>query len=534
MSEYNYNYNNQQNPNNNGENYNGFSTDSAEAPKKKKHTGLKVTAFIMAMALVSGGSIGAYRYFAGENFSGDSVIEELEDDAESTTKEATKELLASKAVSLIKPQEVGGNALSNEEIVEKVLPSVVGIESTFTTEQTISSGLDGFEDFFDFGFGFGNGFGNGFGGNGRSSEPVTREYKGTGTGVIISENGYIVTNAHVIYDGEYGGEKADSVSVVLDDDKTYDAEIIGYDTDCDLAVLKIDATGLTAAEFGNSDELKLGESVIAIGNPLGFELMDTVTGGMVSGLNRNISINGKAMNLIQTDAAINSGNSGGPLINKYGQVIGINSSKMSSSYSSSGASIEGIGFAIPSNETASIIDDLMKFGYVTGKPQLGINCKTIDEASAKMYDWPLGVYVYSVNKGSAAEKAGLKKGDIIVKAGGEKVTSNEELIGQMSKYSAGDEFEITFVRDEEEKTVKVTLDEKVVEQPEEEDTTKSSTKKNSKSEEKADEQDEAEDEAEDEEEEETTTKKSKSDKSDKTEKSAKADKAEAEAEDEEE
>ena len=533
MSEYNYNYNNQQDPNNNNVNNQGFSTDSVQTEnKQKKHTGLKVASFIMAMAIVSGGSIGVYRHFAGENLSARTVTEELEEESTKATKESS-DRLASKAVSLIKPTEVGGNTLSNEEIVEKVLPSVVGIESTFTTEQTMGSNFGDIEDFFDFGFGFGNGFGNGFGGNGRNSEPVTREFKGTGTGVIISENGYIVTNAHVIYDSEYGGYEATSVSVVLDDDKTYDAEIIGKDIDCDLAVLKIDETGLKAAEFGNSDELKLGESVIAIGNPLGFELMDTVTGGMVSGLNRNISINGKAMNLIQTDAAINSGNSGGPLINKYGQVIGINSSKMSSSYSSSGASIEGIGFAIPSNETASIIDDLMKFGYVTGKPQLGINCKTIDEASAKMYDWPLGVYVYSVNKGSAAEKAGLKKGDIIVKAGGEKVTSNEELIGQMSKYSAGDEFEITFVRDEEEKTVKVTLDEKVVEQPEEEETKKSSTKKNSKSEKEADEQDEAEDEAEDEEEEETTTKKSKSDKSDKsdkTEKATKADKAEDEEE----
>ena len=532
MSEYNYNYNNQQNPNNNGENYNGFSTDSAEAPKKKKHTGLKVTAFIMAMALVSGGSIGAYRYFAGENFSGDSVIEELEDDAKSTTKEATKELLASKAVSLIKPQEIGGNALSNEEIVEKVLPSVVGIESTFTTEQTISSGLDGFEDFFDFGFGFGNGFGNGFGGNGRSSEPVTREYKGTGTGVIISENGYIVTNAHVIYDGEYGGEKADSVSVVLDDDKTYDAEIIGYDTDCDLAVLKIDATGLTAAEFGNSDELRLGESVIAIGNPLGFELMDTVTGGMISGLNRNITINDKAMNLIQTDAAINSGNSGGPLINKYGQVIGINSSKMSSSYSSSGASIEGIGFAIPSNLTSSIIDDLMKFGYVTGKPQLGISAQTVSETAAKMYDWPTGIYVYAVNKGSAAEKAGLRKGDIITEVDGEKVASNEELIAQLNKHSAGEEIEITFVRDDEDKTVKVTLDEKVVEQSKDDESEKSKSKKNSKNEEKSEEEDEDEADEKDSEDEKKSEKKSKSDKAEKAENSEKSDKSD-EAEDEE-
>ena len=536
MSDYNYNYNNnQQDPNNNnGENYTGFSTDTTEAPKKqKKHTGLKTAAFIMAMALVSAGSIGAYRYFAGESFSGGSLVEELEDDAEISTKEATKELLASKAVSLIKTETVGGNALSNEEIVEKVLPSVVGIESSFTTEQTIGNDFSDFEDFFDFGFGFGNGFG---GGSGRNSEPVTREYKGTGTGVIISDNGYIVTNAHVIYDSEYGGGEASSVSVVLDDDKTYDAEVIGYDTDCDLAVLKIDETGLTAAEFGNSDELKLGESVIAIGNPLGFELMDTVTGGMISGLNRNITINNKAMNLIQTDAAINSGNSGGPLINKYGQVIGINSSKMSSSYSSSGASIEGIGFAIPSNLTSSIIDDLMKYGYVTGKPQLGISAQNVSEATAKMYDWPVGIYIYAVNKDSAAEKAGLRKGDIIVKVDDKKVTTSDELVAQLNTHSAGDEIEITFVRDEEEKTVKVTLDEKVDEEQskeknkaKDEETTKSKSRKNSKAEEEIDEQDDAEEEDEDDKQ---SAKKSKADKADKSEKNDKSDETD-EADDEE-
>ena len=529
MSEYNYNYNNQQDPNNNnGENYTGFSTDSTEAPKKhKKHTGLKAAAFIMAMAIVSAGSIGAYHYFAGESFSGGSLVEELEDDAESSTKEATKELLASKAVSLIKTEEVGGSALSNEEIVEKVLPSVVGIESTFTTEQSIGSNFGDIDDFFDFGFGFGGGFGNGYGGG----EKATQKYSGTGTGVIISENGYIVTNAHVIYDSEYGGGEADTVSVVLDDDKTYDAEIIGYDTDCDLAVLKIDETGLTAAEFGNSDELKLGESVIAIGNPLGFELMDTVTGGMISGLNRNITINNKAMNLIQTDAAINSGNSGGPLINKYGQVIGINSSKMSSSYSSSGASIEGIGFAIPSNETASIIDDLMKYGYVTGKPQLGISAQNVSEATAKMYDWPVGIYIYAVNKDSAADKAGLRKGDIIVKVDDKKVTTSDELVAQLNTHSAGDEIEITFVRDEDEKTVKVTLDEKVVEeQSKNEESAKSKSKKNTKDEEELDEDD---NEDEDEENDKKFTKKSKSDKAEKAEKADKSDKSE-EADDEEE
>lgn len=521
MSEYNYNYNNQQDPNNNnnGENYTGFSTDSTEAPKKqKKHTGLKAAAFVMAMALVSAGSIGAYRYFAGESLSGGSLVEELEDDAESSAKEATRELLASKAVSLIKTEEVGGNALSNEEIVEKVLPSVVGIESSFTTEQSMGSSFGDIDDFFDFGFGFGGGFGSGYGGG----EKTTQKYSGTGTGVIISENGYIVTNAHVIYDSEYGGGEADTVSVVLDNDKTYDAEIIGYDTDCDLAVLKIDETGLTAAEFGNSDELKLGESVIAIGNPLGFELMDTVTGGMISGLNRNITINNKAMNLIQTDAAINSGNSGGPLINKYGQVIGINSSKMSSSYSSSGASIEGIGFAIPSNLTASIIDDLMKYGYVTGKPQLGISAQDVSEAAAKMYDWPVGVYIYAVNKDSAAEKAGLKKGDIIVKVDDKKVTTSNELVAQLNTHSAGDEIEITFVRDEDEKTVKVTLDEKVIEQSKEEESEKSKSKKNTKDEEELDEDDD------EEENEKKSAKKSKTDKAEKSEKDDKSDDADEE------
>lgn len=526
MSEYNYNYNNDNQ--NNGENYTGFSTDSAEQPKKqKKHPVLKSAAFIMAMALVSAGSIGVYSHFAGENLSGASLVEEAEKDADETAASSKSKSLDATPVSLIKTEEVGGQVLSNEEIVEKVLPSVVGVESTFTTMETISNSFGDIDDFFDFGFGFGNGFGSGSG-NGRSSEPVTREYKGTGTGVIISENGYIVTNAHVIYDSEYGGGIADSVSVLINNDKTYDAEVIGYDTDCDLAVLKIDETGLTAAEFGNSDDLKLGESVIAIGNPLGFDLMNTVTGGMVSGLNRSITINDKPMNLIQTDAAINSGNSGGPLINKYGQVIGINSSKMSSSYSSNEASIEGIGFAIPSNETASIIDDLMKYGYVTGKPQLGISCQPVTEAAAQMYDMPMGIFVAGVNEGSAAEKAGLKKGDIIVEADGEKVTTFDELVAKMNRHSAGDKFELTVVRDDDEKTITVTLDEKEVkeDEEEEEETTKSNSKKNKDDDKSVEEDiDEAIEDAK------TPSKKNKSEKAEKIEKDEKP--ADADSSDEE-
>lgn len=452
MSEYNYTY-----TNNNGEN-GSFSTDGGNSPKKpKKHTGMKVTAFLMSMALVSGGSVMAYRYFAGENFNRAAVTEEEEETVLKSTKDTDSSIIAQN-ISIIEPVESDGKVLTNEEIVQKALPSVVGIESSFTIDNQVSNN---FGDFSDFGFGFGDfGFGNGYSfGSGSGSQ----EYKGTGTGVIVSENGYIVTNAHVIYDSEYGAGEANSVSVLLADNKTYDAEIIGYDTDFDLAVIKIDETGLTPAEFGDSDSLQLGESVIAIGNPLGFDLMNTVTGGMISGLNRTITINDKPMNLIQTDAAINSGNSGGPLINKYGQVIGINSSKMSSSYSSSEASIEGIGFAIPSNATASIVDDIMKYGYVTGKPQLGISCQDVSESVSEMYNMPVGVFVKTVNKGSAADKAGIKEGDIIVEADGQTVKTAAELTAQKNKFSAGDTMEIVLIRDGEEKTVSVTLDERTEE-----------------------------------------------------------------------
>ena len=165
------------------------------------------------------------------------------------------------------------------------------------------------------------------------------------------------------------------------------------------------------------------------------------------------------MNLIQTDAAINSGNSGGPLINKYGQVIGINSSKMSSSYSSSGASIEGIGFAIPSNDVAKIVEDFMEYGHVTGKPQLGISCQNVTDTIAEMYNLPVGIYVTDVTKGGAAEKAGLTTGDVITKFDGKEVKTSTELNAEKNKHKAGDEVEITYIRHGEEETVKVVLSE---------------------------------------------------------------------------
>lgn len=402
---------------------------SGQIKKKKKHTGLKITAFLMAMTMVSGGSVMAYRSIAGET---EHSVSQTENGHEETPE---KSKITAKTMSIINAEDIGSEELSTEDIVEKSLPSVVGIKSEFTVQNPSGS--------YYYGFG--------------SNMPSSSEATSTGTGVIITEDGYVVTNAHVIYDSQYGAGLSEKISVLVSDGESYDAEVVGYDTDCDIAVLKIDAKDLVPAEFGDSDSLRLGEPVTAIGNPLGFDLMNTITSGIVSGLDRQIIINDKEMTLLQTDAAINSGNSGGPLINKYGQVIGINSSKMSASYSET--SIEGIGFAIPSNEVSKIVDDLMEYGYVTGRPQLGISCQDITENVSQMYDMPLGVYVISVSEDSAAEKAGLETGDIITKVDGEEVKSYSELNAQKNLHEAGDKITLTYIRKGKTRTAEVVLDE---------------------------------------------------------------------------
>ena len=425
-------YNNNFNENN--ENY--YSELRSRKPEKntKKRFATKAAAGIMAMALVSAGSIGTYKALSGSNYDSSTTLSAYTD---VFTGEEASTLLKADTISHLTNTSEAGAVLSNEDIVEKMLPSVVGIKSEFNIA---SSGYNG-----NFGFGFSN--------KQSSSDTVPA----TGTGFIISEDGYIVTNAHVIYDSEYGSGLSESISVILNDESEYDAEVVGYDTDFDLAVLKINAECLTAAEFGNSDALKLGESVIAIGNPLGFDLMNTVTSGIVSGKDRNVTINEKSMTLLQTDAAINSGNSGGPLINKYGQVIGINSSMMSSSYSQT--TIEGIGFAIPSNEASKIVKDLIEYGYVTGKPQLGISCEDVTSNISRMYNLPVGVYVTSVNKGSSADKAGLRTGDIITAVDGKEIQTTSELLTEKKLHSAGDEISVTFTRNGSSQTVLLTLDE---------------------------------------------------------------------------
>ncbi len=431
-------------------------TDGAK-PKKKKRGFLKAVAFILCMAIVGTGSVKGYQYFekhdsklsimVNDDKKSDKEQSESSDKSDETkaSDESSTNSASSKKDSQL-PSLIDlasrDDAKSVPDIVEEAMPSVVGIASTFEYKSNSNSA---------FSWGWGS-----------SSTPESNEIKGTGTGIVMTADGYIITNAHVIYDdSEYQCGKAVDVSVVFSDKSELEAKIVGYDTESDIAVLKVDADNLTPATFGNSDELEVGELVIAIGNPLGFDLFGSVTSGIVSALNREISINEKQMKLIQTDAAINSGNSGGPLLNSCGQVIGINSAKMSSNYSSS-ASIEGLGFAIPISEAKNIIDDLISYGYVTGKPQIGISCVDVDELYSRYYNIPQGIWVREVEGGSAAEKAGIKVGDVIIGIEGEAVSSIKEMNEIKNKYKAGDEITLTISRSNEDIEIKLVLQEVTV------------------------------------------------------------------------
>lgn len=270
--------------------------------------------------------------------------------------------------------------------------------------------------------------------------------QGSGTGIILSEDGYISTNAHVV-DG------ATAIKVVLANEKEYQAELIGADSRTDIAVIKIDETGLSPAEFGDSDSLVVGETVIAIGNPYGLELAGTVTSGIVSALNRQIVIESFYMTLIQTDASINPGNSGGPLVNTYGQVIGITSSKIVES------GYEGIGFAIPMSGATKIIEELIQHGYIKNRPFIGITGSDIDKNYAQIYSIPEGVYVEYVDPESDAYKKGLKHGDIIVAVDGVEIGSMAELDAEKNKKSPGDTLTLTVYRNTKKLEISVVLSE---------------------------------------------------------------------------
>lgn len=275
-----------------------------------------------------------------------------------------------------------------------------------------------------------------------------------GSGFVISEDGYIITNYHVAEPYlTYGAQGGYVLRVVLFDGTTYDAAVVGYEEQNDIAVLKINASGLNPVTIGNMSDVKVGNDVYVVGNPLG-ELTYTMTTGSVSALDRVITTEvTSSINVFQIDAAVNSGNSGGPVYNNRGEVIGIVDAK----YSASG--VEGLGFAIPIDDAMNIISDLIEYGYVTGKAYFGITVATVDSMTAQYFNMREGVFVKSVEAGSCAEKAGLKPNDIILKLGDDVVKSTEDLQAAKSAYSAGDTVAVTVYRSGEELVLYVTFDE---------------------------------------------------------------------------
>ena len=271
--------------------------------------------------------------------------------------------------------------------------------------------------------------------------------KSSGTGIVLSADGYLITNHHVI-------ENAQVIAVQTSDDRQFQASIIGSDEASDLAVLKVDATDLQPAEFGDSGKLAVGDRVVAIGDPLGAQLRGTMTSGIVSAINRDLEVNDRTMTLIQTDAALNNGNSGGPLINCYGQVIGINTMKLRSYYSTTA---EGLGFAIPMAVAKPILEELMENGYVAGRPAIGISYDTLPLAFRIYYNLPEGVYISAVYDGSDAQAKGVAAGDIITAVNGTRVTSIDELNRVKNQFTAGDSITLTLYNGGNYRDVEVTL-----------------------------------------------------------------------------
>ena len=371
--------------------------------KRRKIKNINIRPWKLGMAILAAGLIGGIIFgsafaFVGNAFSktffGSNLPQEMSQNPQSSDSKFYSIEDAAKKNNHEK------NAISIPQIANNVGPAVVGVINMATYRGMSSASYE----------------------------------QGSGSGIIISKDGYIVTNNHVV-------ENASEVKVMLNNSKEYSAKIIGTDYKTDLAVIKIDETDLTYATLGDSSTLEVGELAVAIGNPLGKEFAGSVTAGIISALNRTVTVEDKQLTLIQTDAAINAGNSGGALVNCYGEVIGINTVKIS------GSGIENLGFAIPINEAKPIIEELKSNGYVTGRPLFGISCRDITEEISRAYGFPVGIYVIQVSPFSGAEKAGITAGDIITEFDGKKVKTTEELNKIKDKHKAGDSVKVKFIRD---------------------------------------------------------------------------------------
>ncbi|MDR3767374.1 MAG: trypsin-like peptidase domain-containing protein [Butyricicoccus sp.] len=304
-----------------------------------------------------------------------------------------------------------GGVLSGEEIYQKLNNSIVAIQSSDASGQVASSG----------------------------------------SGVVMSEDGYIITNAHVITDEDTGAAMS-SISVLFADGSQLAASIVGSDDQTDLAVLKVEPTSkLTPAEFGDSDQLQVGEDAYAIGSPGGVQLANSMTSGIISAINRDITVNDRVMSLIQTNVTINPGNSGGALINKYGQVVGITSAKLGISY------YEGLGFAIPINSAKEIVDELIQNGYISGRPSIGITGRNINEQMAQYRNLPQGVEIASIDSRADASTQGLQAGDVITAVNGTAITTMDEINSIKEDMQAGDKLTLTIYRPSAQKSMDVTI-----------------------------------------------------------------------------
>ena len=370
-------------------------------PPKKKRAGTKkalaavALVLVCALAGVGGGVLGASLI---KGASGPVVYKAVQDGSGASASTTA----------------ANGDAMSIAQIAQKVGPSVVEV----TTEAVQTNGI--------------------------FTQYVTN---GAGSGVIISEDGYILTNNHVV-------EGQSTVKVTTSDKQQYDATVVGTDDKTDIAVLKIDASGLTPAVIGDSDGLVVGETAVAVGNPLG-TLGGTVTDGIISALDREVTVNNQTMTLLQMSAAVSPGNSGGGLFNERGELIGIVNAK------SSGQNAEGLGFAIPVNTAIQVAEELINNGYVTGRPAMGVTVLSINDAqTAFQYGVnQAGVYVQSVNEGGAADKAGLQPGDRFVSIDGTAVNSTSDITGIIGEHAVGDTIEVQVVRGTQIVTANVTLEE---------------------------------------------------------------------------
>ena len=371
-------------------------------PVKKNRMGLKITALALVCALL-GGAVGGGAVWALGGGLG---------------KNETSINVSSRPATQVAIQQVDGKtAMSDAEVYAANVNSVVSINTTGT------SGTNFF------------------------GQPV--QTASAGSGFVLTKDGYIVTNYHVVKD-------ADTVKVTMYNGDEYEAKYVGGDEDYDIAVIKVEAADLQPVTLGDSEKLNVGDHVLAVGNPLG-ELTFSMSGGMVSSVNRAINVSGTPFNMIQTDASINPGNSGGPMFNQYGEAVGIVSAK----YSSTGnESVEGLGFAIPINDVIAMIQDIMTNGYITNKPYLGITGGSMTEQMAAQYRYDItsGVFVYSVEEGSAADKAGLKMGDVITKVDDNDIKTMEDLTAVKKKYAAGDTSTLTVYREKQTITVELTWD----------------------------------------------------------------------------